>query len=73
MNEFTLSELGLFIGTIGGVLVTLIFAVQKSKCDTINCCGLKCHRKIVEPPDNAQEQADPAPVERPVNPVPPNP
>ena len=63
MNEFTLSELGLFVGTIGGVLVTLIFAIQKSKCDTISCCGIKCHRKIPPPEPNPP----------PVPPVPPVP
>ena len=73
MNEFTLSELGLFVGTIGGVLVTLIFAIQKSKCDTISCCGLKCHRKLADRPDNVGQGADPAPVERPVNQRPQNP
>ena len=67
MNEFTLSELGLFVGTIGGVIVTLIFAIQKSKCDTINCCGIKCHRKI--PPPEPNPPVPPVPVlEPPVNP-----
>ena len=74
MNEFTLSELGLFVGTLGGVLVSLIFAIQKSKCDTISCCGLKCHRKIPpDQPDNGRQLEDPAPVERPVNHPPQNP
>jgi len=73
MDDFTLSELGLFVGTIGGVLVTLIFAIQKSKCDTINCCGIKCHRKI---PDGDEDEPNPRPrpplppaeIEPPANP-----
>jgi hypothetical protein len=48
MNNFTISELGLFIGTLGGVLTGLIFALQKSRCETINCFGIKCKRKIKE-------------------------
>ncbi len=74
MNEFTLSELGLFVGTIGGVLVTLIFAIQKSKCDTIDCCGIKCHRKIPDGPDDDEPNPRPRPplppaeIEPPANP-----
>ena len=49
MDNFTISDLGLFIGTIGGVITGLIFALQKSRCETINCCGIKCKRKIKEP------------------------
>jgi len=48
MDTFTLSELGLFVGTLGGVITGLIFALQKSRCETINCCGINCKRKIKE-------------------------
>jgi hypothetical protein len=48
MESFTLAELGLFVGTLGGVITGLIFALQKSRCETINCCGIKCKRKIKE-------------------------
>ena len=44
------------------------------KCDTISCCGFKCHRKIPpDQPDNGRQLEDPAPVERPVNHPPQNP
>ena len=46
MKDFSLSDLGLFVGTLGGVITGLIFAIQKSRCETINCCGIKCKRKI---------------------------
>jgi hypothetical protein len=59
MEDFTLSELGLFIGTIGGVITTIIFAIQKSKCDTISCCGCKIHRKVPpEQPPNDQRRPE---------------
>ena len=58
MEQFTLAELGLFVGTIGGVLVSLIFAVQKSRCETIDCCGIKCKRKIIK---GKEDPASPAP------------
>ena len=63
MENFTLSELGLFVATLSGAIVSLIFAVQKSKCSTINCCGIKCERKIPDVPPNPP--ADP-PVVPPV-------
>ena len=48
MENFTISELGLFIAGIGTVLTGIIFALQKSRCENINCCGIKCKRKIKE-------------------------
>ena len=63
MENFTLSELGLFVATLSGAIVSLIFAVQKSKCSSINCCGIKCERKIPEDPPNppADPPVDPPP------------
>jgi len=45
------SELGVFISVCGSVVVSLCFAIQKSKCDNINLCFgiIKCHRKIPDP------------------------
>jgi len=63
MENFTMAELGVFLGVVGGVLTTLIFSIQKSKCDTISCCGIKCHRKIPDEPN-----ADPPIPDPPVNP-----
>jgi hypothetical protein len=59
MDNFTISDLGLFIGTIGGVVTGLIFALQKSRCETINCCGIKCKRKIKEGDDPDQNPVNP--------------
>lgn len=46
------SELGVFISVCGSVVVSLCFAIQKSKCDKVSICGglVKCHRKIPEGP-----------------------
>jgi hypothetical protein len=55
MNEFTISELGLFIAGLGTVMTGLIFALQKSRCQKISCCGIKCDRKIKET-DGADDQ-----------------
>ena len=45
MENFTLAELGVFLGVLGGVLTSLILTIQKSKCETINCCGVSCKRR----------------------------
>ena len=63
MENFTMAELGVFLGVVGGVLTSLIFSIQKSKCDTISCCGIKCHRKIPDEPN-----PDPPVPDPPVNP-----
>ena len=46
MENFTMAELGVFLGVIGGILTTLILTIQKSKCKTIKCCGAECNREI---------------------------
>jgi hypothetical protein len=49
-----MAELGVFIGVLGGVATSLILTFQKSKCETIKCCGCEIKRKVPEkdtPPD----------------------
>ena len=58
MEKYTLSELGLFIAGIFGGISGLIFALQKSRCDKISCCGASCHRKLK---DDDGEEAPPPP------------
>jgi hypothetical protein len=60
MQNYTLAEMGVFIGVLGGVLTTLILTVQKSKCETIDCCGIKCKRKIEE--QKSKEKVIPPPI-----------
>ena len=61
MNPFTMAELGVFIGVLGGVLTSLILTIQKSKCETISCCGAKCKRKVAEKPPNPPSLQTPPP------------
>ena len=53
-----LSELGVFVSVCGSVVVSLCFAIQKSKCDKVSVCGglVRCHRKI--PPPQKEETED---------------
>jgi hypothetical protein len=44
MENFTLAELGVFLGVLGGVLTSLILTIQKSKCKEISICPPKCIR-----------------------------
>jgi hypothetical protein len=63
MENFTMAELGVFLGVVGGVLTSLIFSIQNSRCDEISCCGIKCHRKI--PPEPEPPNPDDPPVVNP--------
>jgi len=58
------------LGVLGGVMTSLILTFQKSKCETINCCGLKCKRKVKEAP---LPPGDNPPVPDPPVPDPPAP
>ena len=61
MQTFTLSDLGVFLGVLGGILTTLLLTIQKSKCKHIKCCGCECDRDRTEPdaPEEEQEQPNP--------------
>ena len=60
-----MAELGVFIGVVGGVLTSLILTFQKSKCETISCCGIKCKRKVEDKGQSARTPADPEPEPEP--------
>ena len=46
MESFTLIELGVFLGVVGGIITSILLTIQKSKCEKIKCCGLECNRKV---------------------------
>jgi len=48
MQEFTIGDLGVFIGTIGGVITSILVIIQKSKCIKLDFCGCHCIRDINE-------------------------
>jgi hypothetical protein len=56
MENFTMAELGVFIGVLGGVATSIILTFQKSKCETIACCGVHCKRKIKEDEKGTSKQ-----------------
>ena len=38
------AEIGVFVSVCGSVVVSLCFAIQKSRCDKIKCCCMDIHR-----------------------------
>ena len=50
MQDFTLEELGLFLGVagaaVGACIIGVLSQVQKSKCRTVKCCCLQCERTL---------------------------
>ena len=62
MENYTMAELGVFIGVLGGVLTTLILTLQKSKCETIDLLRCACKRKIIPTPVAAQSGSAASPA-----------
>jgi len=54
IDPFSLTELGVFVGSCFASLGGLIFAFSKSRCKTIQCCCVTCDRDV-PPIINAQE------------------
>ena len=58
MQSFTLSDLCVFLGVVGGILTTLLLTVQKSKCRHIKCCGCECDRDRTAPDAEPEEEGE---------------
>lgn len=54
LGSFTIGDLGVFIGTLGGVITSILIVLQKSHCKKIKFCCWECDRDTseipVEPP-----------------------
>ena len=61
MKEFTLSELGVFLGVVGGIVTSVLLKIQKSKCKNIKCCGCECDRDPAVPSASPSEVEEPQP------------
>jgi hypothetical protein len=44
MEKYSINELGGFITVSAGAIATVLFALQKSSCTSIKCCGCECVR-----------------------------
>jgi hypothetical protein len=63
LGSFTIGDLGVFIGTLGGVITSILIVLQKSHCKKIKFMCWECERN--DPLDD--------PERPPLNPNPPNP
>ncbi len=55
IEPFSLSELGIFIGSCCAGISGLIYSMSKSRCTTIKCCGCVCERDVI-PPEGEEEE-----------------
>lgn len=46
MDSFSIDQLMLFIGGVLGSIGALLLVIQKSKCEEVNCCCIKCKRNV---------------------------
>jgi len=58
LNDFTIGDLGVFIGTIGSVITGILIALQSSRCKKIKCCGCECDRSPPEAKPKQKEKKD---------------
>eukprot|EP01043_Picozoa_sp_COSAG02_P018345 COSAG02_NODE_856_length_16468_cov_131.787831_4_plen_86_part_00 len=79
MEPYSINELGGLITVVAGAVATVLFALQKSSCTDISCCGLRCKRdptliaaardESAAPPQRPRESApepEPEPESMPV-------
>lgn len=46
MKDFSIEQLGIFVVSVLGALGVCIKAIQKSRCDRVDCFCLKIHRNV---------------------------
>jgi len=54
-----LSDLGVFLGVVGGIVTSVLLTIQKSKCKNIKCCGCECDRDPTLPSASPSEVEEP--------------
>ena len=47
METFDMIQLGGFITICASATALVIKQIESSKCENIECCGIKCKRKVV--------------------------
>lgn len=58
MVEFTPNDIILVIGAGSGALASIVVAIQKSRCSTIDCCCIKCKREVSKYPSPAKRDIE---------------
>lgn len=57
MQEFTLADLGVFLGVVGGIITSILLTIQKSKCEKIKCCGTECCERKIKYKNNGEMES----------------
>jgi len=50
VEAFTITELGIFIGTVMASIGGVIMSIKQSRCKTIECCCVNCEREVIQEP-----------------------
>jgi len=59
MKDYSINELGGLITVCAGAVATILFALQKSRCTHIKCCGINCIREPKPKKDSDEEDPPP--------------
>ena len=76
LGAFTIGDLGVFIGTLGGVITSILIVLQKSHCKKIKLCCLECERNdptATDPEEGGKPTPNPPQTPRPPEPLVPEP
>ena len=58
MQDFSIGDLGVFIGTVGGVITSILIVLQKSHCKKIKFCCWECIRDESFNPEQIKDNKD---------------
>jgi len=48
IEPFSITELGIFVGTCCASLGGLFLAIKNSRCTSIKCCCINCDRDVLQ-------------------------
>ena len=51
IESFSLTELAIFISAVFAAFSGCIYSIQRSRCNTIDCWGIKCDRTVLDTPN----------------------
>lgn len=58
LEAFSISELGSLITVSSGAIATILFALSRSKCSKLSCCGCMCERPVEAIMQRAPDEPD---------------
>ncbi len=58
VEAFTITELGIFIGTVMASIGGVIMSIKQSRCRTISCCCVNCERDVIQDLSSSREMVE---------------